>query len=69
MNKTIEIMKNKGYHGINIVLNYLNKDSQVLYQHFLEKLSKHLQKEGFLFFITINYKTQINGQCHKYRTN
>lgn len=51
----VTIMKTKGYLGINIMYNYLNKDSEALYQKFTEKVSKRLVQEGLLFFISINY--------------
>jgi len=59
INNFINIMKNKGYQGINIVFNYLNKDNQLLYENFLKKISTKLQTEKFSFFITINYQSQV----------
>ena len=55
----MEIIKSKGYQGINMVFNYLNRDSQMLYLNFTKKVSERLQQEGLLFFITINYSLQI----------
>jgi len=59
INNSIEIMKNKGYKGINIVFNYLNEDNEFLYQNFVQKIYNRIQPEGFLFFITININIQI----------
>lgn len=51
----VNIMKSKGYLGVNIMYNYLNKDSEILYQKFTQKISDRLIQEGLLFFISINY--------------
>ncbi len=60
MDDSVNIIKSKGYSGINLVFNYLNNDNQILYRNFVQRIAKRLQQEGFLFFITINYKTQLN---------
>lgn len=52
----LEIIKRKGYHGINMVFNYLDIENQSLYINFVRKISQRIEQEGFLFFITINYK-------------
>lgn len=51
----IEIMKSKGYLGLNIVFNYLSESSQTLYQNYVYKLSRSLRQEGLIFLISINY--------------
>jgi spore germination protein len=57
----IQILKSKGYRGINMVFNYLNQNSQSLYLNFAKKVSERLQQEGFLYFITINYILQVKN--------
>ncbi len=57
----IMIMKSKGYRGINMVLNYLNRNSQPLYLSFVKKVSERLQQEGLLFFVTINYNLEVQN--------
>jgi len=61
--RTIEnfynIMKSNGYQGINIVFNYIDKDNQLIYENFVKKIASKIQPEGFLFFITINYQSQV----------
>jgi len=52
-------MKNKGFQGVNVVFNYLNKDNQIKYENFAKKIATKLQTEGLLFFITINYQSQV----------
>ncbi len=61
INEFMEIMKQKGYRGINIVFNYLNKNSESLYHAYLEKISLRVQQEGYLFFITVNFPIEENG--------
>jgi spore germination protein len=51
----MEIIKNKGYLGLNMVFNYLSEGSQQLYQNYVNKLSKRLRQEGLVFLISINY--------------
>lgn len=58
INQFIKIMKMKGYLGINIVFNYLNENSLSLYLNFVQKISKRIKQEGFLFFVSINYDEQ-----------
>lgn len=54
----LEIMKNKGYMGANLVLNNLTEDNQLLYQNFIQKVASRLQEEQLQFFITINYSAE-----------
>lgn len=60
LSQIINIMKSRGYYGFNMVFNYLNTNSQVLYQNLVKRISDRLWQEGYLFFITINYN--INKQ-------
>lgn len=55
IDQIISIMKTKGYQGFNMVFNYLNTNSQVLYQNLVKRISDRLWQEGYSFFITINY--------------
>ena len=59
INVFVDIMKDKGYEGINIVFNYLNIENEAYYQSFVQKISKRLHQEGYLFFVTINYNEKI----------
>lgn len=59
INQFIEIIKRKGYLGLNIIFNYLNKENQSLYFNFAQRISNRLQQEGLIFLITINYDLQI----------
>lgn len=59
-NELVDIMKSKGYQGVNIVFNYLNENNQSLYLDFIKTISDRLQQEGLLFFLTVNYKLKEN---------
>jgi spore germination protein len=61
INQFMEIIKNKGYRGINMVFHYLSQNSQFLYLNFVNKVSERLRQEGLLFIITINYDLQIKN--------
>lgn len=50
----IDIIKEKGYSGINITITYLNSTNQELYLSYLRRITKRLREEGFLVFITID---------------
>lgn len=58
INTMLEVMRAKGYQGINIVFNYLSSSNQSLYEAFIKNVSERLQQEGYLFFITINYRIE-----------
>lgn len=63
IDKFIEIIHVKGYYGVNIVLNFLNEDTQSLFLNFVKKVSNRAKQEGLLFFLTINYKvTKIDNE-------
>lgn len=57
----MEVIKSKGYRGINMVFNYFTESSQSLYTNFVKKVSEHLRQEGYLFFVTINYNLQVTN--------
>lgn len=52
----MDIIKEKGYKGVNIVFNNLNVSNQTLYLNFTKRVAERLQLENYLFFITINYE-------------
>ncbi len=48
------IMKEKGYSGINITITHLNSANQELYLSYLRRVTTYLRDEGFIVFITID---------------
>ncbi|RDU24717.1 LysM peptidoglycan-binding domain-containing protein [Anaerosacchariphilus polymeriproducens] len=55
INLIIQIMKNKGYQGTNVIFYYLNENNQGLYLNFLRRMSQRFHNEGFLLVVSINY--------------
>lgn len=62
----ILIMKRKGYLGVNFIMNYLNRNNQLLYQIFTRKLADRLKKENFLLFISINCKVENSDDAGEF---
>lgn len=59
--KLVEILKNRGYRGINIVFNLLNNNNQTLIRNYIERISERFTQENLLLFMTIDYNYgQIN---------
>ncbi|MDF2904811.1 MAG: hypothetical protein K0R34_132 [Herbinix sp.] len=61
INQFMEILKSKGYRGINMVFNFLNSNNQALYINFVRRIASRLHQEGFLFLLTINYDLQVSN--------
>jgi len=59
INQFVELMKKKGYYGINMVFNYLDRSSLPIYNNFVRKVSQRLKQEGFIFIITINITQEL----------
>ncbi len=57
-NKQIEnilnILRDKGFSGINISCEYINVSTYKFYEEYLSNLTSLVKKEGYLVFITIN---------------
>jgi spore germination protein len=50
----LQVMKEKGYYGVNITITYLNETNQELYLNYLKRINSYLSKEGYPVFITID---------------
>ncbi|PXV95796.1 spore germination protein [Lachnotalea glycerini] len=60
---TINIIKEKGYLGANIVFNYINQGSVEIYQNVIQKLKTQLDKDNLILLVTINPNTKyINNE-------
>ena len=59
----LNVMKEKGYYGVNITITFLNNTNQELYLNYLERVASILNKEGYPVFITIdpNFITDGNN--------
>lgn len=51
----VVIMKDKGYGGIDLVLNIINESNQSLYIRFIRKIYERLLQENLFFFLTFNF--------------
>ena len=56
----LDILKSKGYYGINISFQYFNIENQQFYTRFLEKIFNRLNSEGYAVFVTINPRISYN---------
>lgn len=52
----LDIIKAKGYYGINIVFNYIKPVTQSIYMNLVKIMSQYLHQEGYLLFITFNIR-------------
>lgn len=50
----LNVLKEKGYYGLNITLQYLNAQNTQFYETYITKLINRLNSEGFLVFITFS---------------
>lgn len=51
----LNILKTKGYAGVNISLEYINGSNIKYYENYFSNIAKRLNEEGYLVFTTINY--------------
>ncbi|MDF2539100.1 MAG: hypothetical protein K0S76_2121 [Herbinix sp.] len=51
---TLNILREKGYYGLNMVFNYMSEENQTLYENLIRRMSNLLRTEGYLVFVTIN---------------
>lgn len=61
INSMLNIIKTKGYYGVNIVFSYLNTTNYILYQNFITKVSNRLGNEGYLVFVTIDLNIKYDN--------
>jgi len=59
----LQMVKAKGYLGVNFVFSFLSTDNQQYYINLLQKASSRLRAEGYIVHITINPRiSNINGE-------
>lgn len=64
LNNLMDILKAKGYRGVNFVFHFLSTSNQNLYQKFITKVSDRLFSEGYFVFVTIDPGIQnLNGEA------
>ena len=61
----LDILKSKGYLGLNISFQYISESNIQLYESYLTKITNRLNKEGYEVFVTINPNfIEINNQIN-----
>ncbi len=51
---SLDIVRTKGFSGLNLVFTYVNNTNRPLYENLTKKYITRFQEEGYLFFVTIN---------------
>jgi spore germination protein len=63
IDQVLEILRTKGYSGVNLSLEYINISNIQLYQDYFENMANRLKQEGYLVFVTINPNiTDVNSE-------
>lgn len=55
----INIMKKKGYYGLNLYFQYYTSERQEVYINYIKKISARLKSEGYILIVTISPRTNI----------
>lgn len=50
----LNILKAKGYNGVNLAFQFINSINQGLYLNFLTNVLSRLHQEGYSVFLTLN---------------
>lgn len=54
MDNILFYVRTKGYAGVNMIFSYINSTNQYLYRSYVERASRRIREEGYLYYITIN---------------
>jgi spore germination protein len=57
INRTIEIMKTKGYYGVNVDMQFIAQEDRPLFLDFINIFSTRVKENGFMSMITITPNT------------
>lgn len=59
----MQIIRDKGYLGINLIFNYMTVSIQNQYENLITNIMNHFGDEDYLFFVTINPNIRyVNGE-------
>ncbi len=58
----LKIMKERGYYGVNLLFNYMNKTNQTLYTNFTARAANRVRGEGYLLFVTFNLHNPYSNE-------
>lgn len=65
INSILEILKSKGYYGLNLSLQYISSSSIDLYEKYLTNVANRLNEQGYPVFVTINPNLkEINNEVN-----
>lgn len=68
INNVMNMLKKKGYYGLNIFLKYLRSETKNLVEEYIRKLSNRLKAEGYRLILSITPQIDINGTEVIYNT-
>ncbi|HHX11322.1 MAG TPA: LysM peptidoglycan-binding domain-containing protein [Clostridiales bacterium] len=54
INEVLDLVRSKGYMGVNLLISLITDYNQHLYLNVIQKLSDVLKKEGYIFMVTIS---------------
>jgi len=60
------IVKTKGYYGLNLMISNLNATNQQLYIDLFTSIASQLREEGLYFYITINLKVEEDSMVNSH---
>lgn len=67
IDQALQIMKEKGYYGLDLYLQYINLENQGAVELYVKNIATRLKAEGFLLFVTLTPNTFINVEQPAYQ--
>lgn len=61
INNVLEVLKAKGYYGLNLFIQYFNIENQVEVEELINNLTERLNKEGYPVIITLTPQTVLDA--------
>lgn len=66
IDQTLIILKQKGYYGVNLYIQYINLDNQDAVEQYINNICNQLEAEGYPVFVTLTPNTFINVEQPAY---
>lgn len=67
IDQALKIMKEKGYYGLDLYIQYINIDNLSAVEQYINKISTRLNAEGYPVFVTLTPNTFINVEQPAYQ--
>ncbi len=67
INRILEVLRSRGYYGVNMLFNYINETNHELYERFITKVASRVHEEGYLYYATFNLKIDTNSNNVSFR--